>query len=113
MYSREERIKAIELYIKYDKSAAAAIHELGYPDRHTLRYWYTSYLKEQETGIIRDGHWSTTITLPRRRQLHFPKQERAGTIGQERSKRGFAPVSLTFCPSEAYLSLFHPLRSFS
>ena len=57
--------------------------------------------------------WSTTITLPRRRQLHFPKQERAGTIGQERSKRGFAPVSLTFCPPEAYLSLFHPLRSFS
>ena len=56
MYSREERMRAVELYIKYDKSAAAAIRELGYPDRHTLRSWYMSYLKEQETGIIRYGY---------------------------------------------------------
>lgn len=54
MYSREERMRAVELYIKYDKSAAAAIRELGYPDRHTLQSWYMSYLKEQETGIIRE-----------------------------------------------------------
>ncbi len=36
MYSREKRLKAVELYIKYDKSAADVIRELGYPDRHTL-----------------------------------------------------------------------------
>ena len=53
MYSREERMRAVELYIKYDKSAADAIRELGYPDRHTLRSWYGFYLREQETGIIR------------------------------------------------------------
>ena len=29
MYSREERMKAVEIYIKYDKSAADAICELG------------------------------------------------------------------------------------
>ena len=56
MYSREERMRAVELYIKYDKSAADAIRELGYPDRHTLRSWYGFYLREQETGIIRDGY---------------------------------------------------------
>lgn len=54
MYSREKRMKAIELYIKYDKSAADVIHELGYPDRKALREWYASYIEEQETGIIRD-----------------------------------------------------------
>lgn len=27
MYSREERMKAVEIYIKYDKSAADAIRE--------------------------------------------------------------------------------------
>ena len=43
MYSREERMRAVELYIKYDKSAADAICELGYPDRHTLRSWYKFY----------------------------------------------------------------------
>lgn len=56
MYSREERMRAVELYIKYDKSAADAIRELGYPNRHTLRSWYEFYLREQETGIIRDGY---------------------------------------------------------
>jgi len=39
MYSREKKMKAVELYIKYDKSAADVIRELGYPDRHTLRSW--------------------------------------------------------------------------
>jgi len=53
MYSREKRLKAIELYIKYDQSAAAVIHELGYPDRRMLAKWYNAYLEEQETGIIK------------------------------------------------------------
>ena len=56
MYSREKRLKAVELYIKYDKSAADVIRELGYPDRHTLRSWYGMYLKEQETGVIHDRY---------------------------------------------------------
>ena len=56
MYSREKRVKAVELYIKYDKSAADVIRELGYPDRHTLRSWYGMYLKEQETGVIHDRY---------------------------------------------------------
>lgn len=29
MYSREEKLKAVELFIKYDKSPASAIRELG------------------------------------------------------------------------------------
>ncbi len=39
MYSREERMKAIELYIKYDKNIAAVIRELGYPNRGALPRW--------------------------------------------------------------------------
>lgn len=52
MYSREERMKAIELYIKYDKCAADVVHELGYPSRGMLPRWYKAYLKEQETGVL-------------------------------------------------------------
>lgn len=37
MYSREKRMKALKLYVKYDQSAAAVIYELGYPDLHPLR----------------------------------------------------------------------------
>ena len=54
MYSREKRMKAIELYIKYGKSTADLIRELGYPDRKTLPKWYRIYLEEQKTGILND-----------------------------------------------------------
>jgi putative transposase len=56
MYSREKRLKAIKLYIKYGRSAAAVIHELGYPSRKLLPRWYAEYLKEQETGVVRDQY---------------------------------------------------------
>lgn len=52
MYSREERLKAIELFIKYDRSAATVIHELGYPSFNLLPRWYAQYLEEQESGVI-------------------------------------------------------------
>lgn len=51
MYSREERIRAVELWIKYRKRSRAVIKELGYPSR-TLLLWYKDYLQEQETGIL-------------------------------------------------------------
>ena len=31
MYSYEERLKAVQLYIQYDKSYASVFRELGYP----------------------------------------------------------------------------------
>ena len=56
MYSREKRTRAIELYIKYNQSAAAVVHELGYPDRRMLAKWYKDYLDEQKDGIARDRY---------------------------------------------------------
>ncbi len=52
MYSREKRQKAVELYIKFGKSAAAFIRELGYPDRKTLRMWYRKHIEEHKTGVL-------------------------------------------------------------
>ena len=46
MYSYDDRIRAVRLYIQYDKSAAAVIRELDYPERKTLRYWYKEYLRD-------------------------------------------------------------------
>lgn len=46
MYSYDDRIRAVRLYIQYDKSAAAVIQELGYLERKTLRYWYKEYLRD-------------------------------------------------------------------
>lgn len=38
MYPYEEKLKAINLYFKYE-SYAAALNELGYPSRGALRKW--------------------------------------------------------------------------
>lgn len=51
MYTDEMRIKAIELWLKYDKCTAAVIHELGYPGYITLTRWCKAYQQEQKTGI--------------------------------------------------------------
>lgn len=45
MFSREERVKAIHLFLKYDCSYAATIRDLGYPSVGALREWYKEYLK--------------------------------------------------------------------
>ena len=45
MYSYEQRIKAIKLYIRYGCRVSAVIRELGYPNRHSLLRWYEEYLK--------------------------------------------------------------------
>jgi hypothetical protein len=49
MYSHEDRMKAINLYVKYDFSAADTVGELGYPSRKMLVRWYKEY---EETGEL-------------------------------------------------------------
>lgn len=48
MYSYEDRMKAVQLYIQYDQNAAAVIRELGYPNRHSLVSWYKEYLNNND-----------------------------------------------------------------
>ncbi len=36
MHSREEHMKAIELYIKYDRCATDAVGQLGFPERESV-----------------------------------------------------------------------------
>lgn len=45
MYTKEEKEKAIKLYVKYGLKTAPVIHELGYPTRGMLRIWYKKYLE--------------------------------------------------------------------
>lgn len=43
MYSYEEQLRAVKLYIKYDHSISAVIRELGYPSHQALLQWYQEY----------------------------------------------------------------------
>ncbi|MGI6118583.1 MAG: hypothetical protein ACOYBC_09395 [Bilifractor sp.] len=47
-YLPSDNSLTVKLFIQYDLSAAAVMHELGYPkNRHTLYAWYKEY-KETE-----------------------------------------------------------------
>lgn len=48
-YTRDEKFKAVQLYIKYDKSPAAVGYELGYPTRNCLYRWYQEYIEHNNS----------------------------------------------------------------
>lgn len=52
MYSYEDRIRAVKLYIQYDKSFASVKRELGYP-KHctTLHKWYAEYQDKSDLKL--------------------------------------------------------------
>ena len=88
MYSYEARMKAVQLFIQYDYSSSAVIHELGYPSRGMLYYWYKEYI---ETGALRSDERTTYRNGSRTRMLatrvgslilHVPKF-RNGTLGAD------------------------------
>lgn len=43
MYSYEDRLRAVALYIKYDRSLTSVVRELGYPSQTMLLRWYKEY----------------------------------------------------------------------
>ena len=49
--SKEQRDRAVDLYIKYERCAADVIRELGYPSRGMLPVWYRERLEEERTGV--------------------------------------------------------------
>lgn len=51
MFSKKDRLKAVKLFLKYDHSYAAVIHELGYPSVGALRHWYQEY---KNTGKLKE-----------------------------------------------------------
>ena len=43
MYSYEDRIRAVQLYIKLGKRTSATIRQLGYPTINALKSWHREY----------------------------------------------------------------------
>lgn len=60
MYSEEERMKAIKLFLKYDKRPTKTVRELGYPGVKALLRWYAEYVEEKKTGISRNSKLSAS-----------------------------------------------------
>lgn len=55
MYSYEDRIKAVRLYLKLGKRLGVTIRQLGYPTKNTLIGWYREFIAKQSlrAGYIR------------------------------------------------------------
>lgn len=45
-YGREQRGRAVDLYVRYERCAADVIRELGHPGKGALLSWYADRLEE-------------------------------------------------------------------
>ena len=43
MYSYEDRLRAVRLYIKLGKRTGLTIRQLGYPTKNALKAWHRAY----------------------------------------------------------------------
>ena len=55
MYSYEDRIRAVELYIKLGKPVRATMRQLGDPTKNALKGWYREYEQRRDLpkGYVR------------------------------------------------------------
>ena len=55
MYSYEDRIRAVKLYIKLGKRTGATIRQLGYPTKNSLKSWHRAFEQDQDfpAGYVR------------------------------------------------------------
>jgi hypothetical protein len=45
LYSYEARMRAVRLYIRYDRATAATVRELEYPSARMLQAWYREFIE--------------------------------------------------------------------
>jgi len=60
MFSYEDRLRAVQLYIKLGKRIGLTIRQLGYPTKNALRNWYREYERCQDlpTAYVRRPRYS-------------------------------------------------------
>ena len=68
-YTREQRLRAVRLYERYDRSTASVINELGCPSRQMLVRWHRAWVEagRDDGGSLGDG----------RGERYTPGQKRA------------------------------------
>ncbi len=52
MYSYEERIRAVKLYIKLGKRTRPTIRQWGYPTKNSLKSWYQEYEIDRDSQVV-------------------------------------------------------------
>ena len=52
MYSYEDRLRAVKLYIKLGKRVGLTIRQLGYPTKNALKTWCREYEQRQDLAAV-------------------------------------------------------------
>jgi len=108
MYSYDDRLRAVELYIKLGKRLGLTIRQLGYPTKNALKTWYREYEqrldlpagyarqprysqahKERAVEHHRDHGHCIAATI---KALGYPSRSLLSTWIQELNPRARAPV---------------------
>ena len=55
MYSYEDRIRAVELFIQLGMRVRPTISRLGYPTKNSLKGWYREYQQRQDLPKAMQG----------------------------------------------------------
>ena len=60
MYSYEDRLRAVQLYIRLGKRVALTIRQLGYPTKNALKGWHREYVQHHElhAGCVRQPKYT-------------------------------------------------------
>jgi transposase-like protein len=69
MYSYEDRIRAVELYIKLGKRVRPTIRQLGYPTKNSLKGWYNEYQRKLDLPAGYAGRETQVLAGAKKRQL--------------------------------------------
>ena len=51
MYSYDERLRAVRLYIEFGKRCRVTIRQPGYPTKNSLRNWYQEFLEHGDLQV--------------------------------------------------------------
>ena len=72
MYSYEDRIRAVKLYLKLGRQIAATRRQLGYPTKNSLLSWYREYQEREHTsfGLHASGRPVADEGVARERAMH-------------------------------------------
>lgn len=59
MYSYIDRMRAVQLYIKFGMRTGATICQLGCPTKNALKHWYREYERHHDlpAGYVRTKPW--------------------------------------------------------
>ena len=62
MYSYEDRLRAVQLYIRLGKRVRLTLRQLGYPTKNALKSWYREYAqcRDLHAGCVRQPKYTET-----------------------------------------------------